>query len=91
MLGDKAMYEFMDYNPSTVDFPASWVNNPSIIRKNKNMVSINSAIEVDLTRKINSERINGIPFSGTGGQLIMLIATSISVSTCPSLCIKSFI
>ena len=33
------------------------------------MVSINSAIEVDLTGQINSEQINGIPFSGTGGQL----------------------
>jgi len=68
-LGDKAMYEFMDDNPSIVGFPASWVNNPSIIRKNKNMVSINSAIEVDLTGQINSEQINGVPFSGTGGQL----------------------
>ena len=68
-LGDKTMYEFMDDNPSIVGYPASWVNNPSIIRKNKNMVSINSAIEVDLTGQINSEQINGIPFSGTGGQL----------------------
>jgi len=68
-LGDKAMYDFMDDNPSIVGYPASWVNNPSIIRKNRNMVSVNAAIEVDLTGQINAEQLAGQPFSGTGGQL----------------------
>jgi itaconate CoA-transferase len=68
-LGDKAMYDFMDDNPSIVGYPASWVNNPSIIRKNNNMVSVNAAIEVDLSGQINAEQIAGQPFSGTGGQL----------------------
>lgn len=68
-LGDKAMYDFMNDNPSIVGYPASWVNNPSIIRKNNNMVSVNAAIEVDLSGQINAEQIAGQPFSGTGGQL----------------------
>lgn len=68
-LGDKAMYDFMDDNPSIVGYPASWVNNPNIIRKNKNMVSVNAAIEVDLSGQINAEQLDGQPFSGTGGQL----------------------
>lgn len=68
-LGDHEMYEFMDDNPSIVGFPASWVNNPNIIRQNPNMVSVNSAIEVDITGQINAETIKGTPFSGTGGQL----------------------
>lgn len=68
-IGDRAMYDFMDDNPSIVGYPASWVNNPSIIRKNRRMVSVNAAIEVDLTGQINAEQINGLPFSGTGGQL----------------------
>ena len=33
------------------------------------MVSVNSAIEVDLSGQINAETIAGSPFSGTGGQL----------------------
>ena len=68
-LGNRAMFDFMDDNPSIVGYPASWVNNPSIIRKNPNLVSVNSAIEVDITGQINAEQINGTPFSGTGGQL----------------------
>lgn len=68
-LGDRVMFDFMDDNPSMVGFPASWVNNPTIIAKNRNMVSVNAAIEVDLTGQINAEQINGLPFSGVGGQL----------------------
>lgn len=68
-LGDKAMYDFMDDNPAIVGYPASWVNNPNIIRKNRNMVSVNAAIEVDLSGQINAEQLAGHPFSGTGGQL----------------------
>jgi len=68
-LGDKAMYDFMDDNPSIVGYPASWVNDPAIIRQNSYMVSVNSAIEVDITGQINAETIQGMPFSGTGGQL----------------------
>ncbi|GAA5315113.1 MAG: acetyl-CoA hydrolase/transferase C-terminal domain-containing protein [Candidatus Pelagadaptatus aseana] len=68
-LGDQAMYDFMDDNPSIVGYPASWVNNPSIIRKNNQMVSVNGAIQIDLTGQINAEHLGGQPFSGTGGQL----------------------
>ena len=68
-LGHKAMYDFMNDNPSLIGMPASWVNNPSIIRKNDHMVSVNSALQVDLSGQINAESINGLPFSGTGGQL----------------------
>ncbi|WP_250656930.1 acetyl-CoA hydrolase/transferase family protein [Alkalimarinus coralli] len=68
-IGNRAMYDFMDDNPSVVGYPASWVNNPNIIRKNKNMVSVNAAIEVDLAGQINAEQLNGQTFSGTGGQL----------------------
>lgn len=68
-IGDRKLYEFMDDNPSIVGYPASWVNNPDVIQKNNNMVSVNAAIEVDLSGQINAEQLNGLPFSGTGGQL----------------------
>lgn len=68
-LGDKAMFEFMDNNPSIVGYPVAWVNNPSVIRKNRNMISVNAAIELDLSGQVNSEAIGGHQFSGTGGQL----------------------
>jgi len=68
-LGDRKLYDFLDDNPSIVGYPASWVNNPDIIRLNENMVSVNSALEIDLTGQINSEQLGDRPFSGSGGQL----------------------
>ena len=68
-LGNADMYDFMDDNPSIVGYPATWVNNPSVIRKNRDMISVNAALQVDLTGQVNSEALNGHQFSGTGGQL----------------------
>ena len=68
-LGDKEMFDFMDNNPSVVGYPVAWVNNPSVIRKNDNMISINAAIEVDFSGQVNSEVLGDHQFSGTGGQL----------------------
>jgi len=68
-LGDRAMFDFMDDNPSVVGYPATWTNNPAVIRKNRNMISVNSALQIDLTGQINAEWIGGHQFSGTGGQL----------------------
>ena len=42
---------------------------PAVIRKNDRMISVNAAIEVDLTGQINASAIGGQPYSGTGGQL----------------------
>lgn len=68
-LGDADMYDFMDDNPSIVGYPATWVNNPAVIRKNRHMISVNAALQVDLAGQVNSEALNGHQFSGTGGQL----------------------
>ncbi len=68
-LGDADMYAFMDDNPSIVGYPATWVNSPAVIRKNRDMISVNAAIQIDLTGQVNSESLNGMQFSGTGGQL----------------------
>ncbi|MFX4219739.1 MAG: acetyl-CoA hydrolase/transferase family protein [Thalassobaculum sp.] len=68
-LGNADMYDFMDDNPSIVGYPATWVNSPAVIRKNRNMISVNAALQLDLTGQVNSEALGGHQFSGTGGQL----------------------
>jgi len=67
--GTKKMYEFMDNNPTMESYPVSYVNDPAVIAKNENMISINSIIEVDLLGQCNAEFMGGYQFSGTGGQL----------------------
>ena len=66
--GDKAMYDFMDDNPSLESYPVDYVNNPSIISQNDNVISVNAIIEIDLYGQVNAENIHGRQFGGPGGQ-----------------------
>jgi itaconate CoA-transferase len=67
--GDQEMFEFMDNNPAMESYGVDYVNHPAVIAQNRDMISINSIIEVDLLGQCNSEFMDGHQFSGTGGQL----------------------
>ena len=44
------------------------MNNPANIAKNDNMISINTAMSIDLFGQVAAEGMGGRQFSGTGGQ-----------------------
>lgn len=67
--GTREMYDFMNDNPSMESYPVSYTNDPAVIAKNDNVISINSVLEVDLLGQCNAEFLGGSQFSGTGGQL----------------------
>jgi len=54
------------------------VNNPYVIARNKKQISINTALEVDLTGQVCSETIGPRQFSGTGGQADTAIGAQMS-------------
>lgn len=66
--GSKELYEFMDNNPSIYFMRGSESNDPYVIGKNDNQVSINTSLEIDLTGQVASESLGHIQYSGTGGQ-----------------------
>lgn len=68
-LGSKNLYEFIDDNPALAAYPVDYTNSLENIAKNDRMVSINSAIEVDLTGQVCSESVGIKHISGSGGQL----------------------
>src|SRR6202034_1575861 len=65
----KAMYHFLDDNPSVDSHPVNYVNDPHVIAQNGNVVSINAALQIDLTGAVNAEHLLGHQYSATGGQL----------------------
>ncbi len=69
VLGTKKSYDFIDNNPVIEFHRQEYVNNPFVIAQNKNMVAINSAIEIDLTGQVCSDSIGTRLFSGIGGQV----------------------
>jgi itaconate CoA-transferase len=68
-MGQKATYKFLHNNPSVESYPVDYVNDPAIIAKNDNVVSINSALQIDLTGACNAEHLLGHQYSASGGQL----------------------
>ena len=68
-MGSQKIYDFIDDNPSFEFRPIDYVNDPSIIMKNDNMVAINSCLQVDLLGQVVSDSMGLLQFSGVGGQL----------------------
>lgn len=67
-MGTEKLYNFVHNNPMVEMFPVDYTNNPANVARNDNVVSINSALQVDLTGQACSESIGYKQFSGTGGQ-----------------------
>jgi 4-hydroxybutyrate CoA-transferase len=67
-MGTQKLYRFIHNNPKVEMFTVDYTNNPAIIARNDNVVSINSSLQVDLTGQAASESIGYKQFSGTGGQ-----------------------
>ena len=65
--GDQALYDWLDGNEDVIFRRCSWVNDPFVISQNDNFVSINTAMQVDLTGQICSESIGTRQYSGSGG------------------------
>lgn len=66
-LGTKRLYDFLDNNLAVEFHRGTLVNDPWIIGRNHKMVSINSALQMDLTGQCCAESIGSRQYSGTGG------------------------
>ena len=68
-MGSKAFYTWMDHNPMLEAHPVDYVNDPRIIGQNDNLISINSALSVDLLGQVAADSMGPKQFSGVGGQV----------------------
>ncbi len=66
-LGTNKLYKFIHDNPMTEIHSSEWVNDPTVIGMNDKMVSINTAIEADLSGQVNAETVGTVQYSGMGG------------------------
>ncbi|XP_030370725.1 uncharacterized protein LOC115621266 [Scaptodrosophila lebanonensis] len=69
LIGDQALYDFVNNNPFIEMYAIDYVNNTSIVKQQPQMTAINSCIEVDLTGQVCSDSIGTRFFSGFGGQV----------------------
>jgi len=68
-VGSKELWDFVHENDDFVFYEVDYVNNPEIIGRNDNLISVNNTLMVDLTGQAASESIGPVQYSGTGGQV----------------------
>lgn len=69
LMGTKRLYDFVNNNPAVEMQPVDYINDPYIISQHDSMISVNSAIQVNLMGEVNAEMLGGRQFSGVGGQV----------------------
>ena len=89
ILGTRRLYDWVHNNPLIEIRRTEYVNNPFIIAQNKNMVAINSAIEIDLTGQVCSDSIGTKIYSGVGGQMDFIYGASLSDGGLPIIALPS--
>lgn len=67
--GDKSMYDFMNHNDALYNAYFSFANDPRNIMKNKNMISINTAMAMNLYGETAADAMGYRQYSAIGGQL----------------------
>ncbi|NOX33389.1 MAG: GNAT family N-acetyltransferase [Deltaproteobacteria bacterium] len=68
-VGSNLLYEFIDDNPSIEFYPSDYTNNPSIIARNNAMVSLNTAMAIDLTGQVAADALPFNNYTGINGLL----------------------
>jgi acyl-CoA hydrolase/GNAT superfamily N-acetyltransferase len=77
-MGTPELYEYVNKNPAFIFRSSEFVNDPTVIARNDNLVSISSALEVDLTGQVCSDSMGYHFYSGIGDQVDFLRGSAMS-------------
>ncbi|HVK72112.1 MAG TPA: acetyl-CoA hydrolase/transferase C-terminal domain-containing protein [Kofleriaceae bacterium] len=78
IVGSRAVYDYIDDNPTVIQLGVDQVNNPAVIARNPRVTSINSAIEIDLTGQVCADSVGHRIISGVGGQMDFMRGAALS-------------
>lgn len=77
-MGSESLYRYVDDNPRFYLRSSDFVNDPTVIARNDNLISISSALEVDLTGQVCTDSMGYLFYSGIGDQVDFLRGSSMS-------------
>jgi acyl-CoA hydrolase len=76
LIGTRRLYDWAHRNPSIRMCSTSYTHDAAVLAQIENLVTINSALEVDLTGQVNAEQSGSSYMGGTGGQVDFVRAGS---------------
>lgn len=69
LIGTQRLYDFCNRNPQIGMRSSAYTHNGAILSQLPQLVTVNSAVEVDLTGQVNAEQSGDTYLGGTGGQV----------------------
>jgi acyl-CoA hydrolase len=78
LFGTQRLYQFVHRNPLVRLCPTSYTHHSATLARLKGLVSINSALEVDLTGQVNAEAIGADHIGAVGGQVDFVRASALT-------------
>jgi acyl-CoA hydrolase len=88
-LGESDLYTWLDGNDDVAFLPVDTVNDPTVISKNANLVSINGALSVDLYGQVMADSIDGRQVSGVGGHEDFVAGAELHLDAHSLICLRS--
>ncbi|MGO9016724.1 MAG: GNAT family N-acetyltransferase [Syntrophobacteraceae bacterium] len=77
-MGSSRLFDYVNNNPMFYFRSSEFVNDPAVIARNDNLISISSALEVDLTGQVCSDSLGYLFYSGIGDQVDFLRGSAMS-------------
>jgi len=77
-MGSEEIYDYVNNNPMFYFRSSDFVNDPAVIARNDNLISISSALEIDLTGQVCSDSLGYLFFSGIGDQVDFIRGSAMS-------------
>jgi acyl-CoA hydrolase len=88
-LGVADLYRWLDGNEEVAFLPVNTVNDPTVISRNANLVSINGALSVDLYGQVMADNIDGRQISGVGGHEDFVAGAELNLDARSLICLRS--
>jgi acyl-CoA hydrolase len=88
-LGTDELHAWLDERDDVRFLPVGIVNDPTVIASNRNMVSINGALSIDLMGQVVADAIDGRQHSGIGGHEDFVSGASLESDDRSFVCLPS--
>ena len=88
-LGTPDLYRWLDGNGDVAFLPVDVVNDPTVIGRNRKLVSINGALCLDLYGQVVADSIDGKQISGVGGLEDFVAGADLHVDAHSLICLSS--
>jgi acyl-CoA hydrolase len=77
IMGTEALFRWAHENPRVHMEPSTAIHDPRVVAGIDRFVSINSAIEIDLTGQVNAEMVGRRQVAGVGGQFDFVVGAAL--------------